>query len=90
MLCKTQPGDDGGEPTNFMSKENSTVVQTGGVGICGLAFIGLFVLKLLGKISIGWFWVFSPLLAGPAVIFLILILAALAYLAALVISVWPK
>ena len=51
----------------------------GGIGLCGVIFIVLLILKLLGVISISWWWVFSPLIIGFAIgviclIFLILIL----------------
>ena len=50
----------------------------GGIGLCGLIFIILLILKLFGVISISWWWVFSPLIIGFAIgiiclIFLILI-----------------
>ena len=49
------------------------------IGLCDLIFIILLILKLLGVISISWWWVFSPLIIGFAIgviclIFLILIL----------------
>ena len=51
----------------------------GGIGLCGVIFIILLILKLFGVISISWWWVFSPLIIGFAIgviclIFLILIL----------------
>ena len=51
----------------------------GGIGFFGVVFIILLTLKLLGVISISWWWVFSPLIIGFAIgviclIFLILIL----------------
>ena len=51
----------------------------GGIGLCGVIFIILLTLKLIGVISISWWWVFSPLIIGFAIgviclIFLILIL----------------
>ena len=50
----------------------------GGIGLCGVIFIILLILKLFGVISISWWWVFSPLIIGFAIgviclIFLILI-----------------
>ena len=50
-----------------------------GIGLCNILFIILLTLKLLGVISISWWWVFSPLIIGFAIgviclIFLILIL----------------
>ena len=50
----------------------------GGIGLCGVIFIILLILKLIGVISISWWWVFSPLIIGFVIgviclIFLILI-----------------
>ena len=48
----------------------------GGIGLCGVIFIVLLILKLLGVISISWWWVFSPLIIGFAIglIFLIILI----------------
>ena len=46
-----------------MSSSNSG----GGIGLCGVIFIVLLILKLLGVISISWWWVFSPLIIGFAI-----------------------
>ena len=43
-----------------MSSSNSG----GGISLCGIIFIILLILKLLGVISISWWWVFSPLIIG--------------------------
>ena len=39
----------------------------GGIGLCNVLFIVLLILKLLGVISISWWWVFSPLIVGFAI-----------------------
>ena len=39
----------------------------GGIGLCGVIFIVLLILKLIGVISISWWWVFSPLIIGFAI-----------------------
>ena len=39
----------------------------GGIGLCGVIFIILLILKLIGVISISWWWVFSPLIIGFAI-----------------------
>ena len=39
----------------------------GGIGLCNVLFIILLTLKLLGVISISWWWVFSPLIVGFAI-----------------------
>ena len=59
-----------------MKKENNTTVH--GIGFCGLLTIALIVLKLIGKISWSWIWVFSPLWISTAfwilfIVFLILV-----------------
>lgn len=55
-----------------MSNSNSG----GGIGLCGVIFIVLLILKLFGVISISWWWVFSPIIIGfvIGVIFLILLI----------------
>ena len=61
-----------------MKKENKTTVH--GIGFCGLLTIALIVLKLIGKISWNWIWVFSPLWISTVlfilfIVFLILLKA---------------
>ena len=46
----------------------------GGIGLCGIIFIILLTLKLLGVISISWWWVFSPLIIGFVIGILMVIL----------------
>ena len=48
----------------------------GGIGLCGIIFIILLTLKLLGVISISWWWVFSPIIIGFVIglIFLIILI----------------
>ena len=48
----------------------------GGIGLCGVIFIVLLILKLFGLISISWWWVFSPLIIGFVIglIFLIILI----------------
>jgi hypothetical protein len=74
-----------------MSKKNKQdKVKTGFVSvICGVTFIVLLALKLLGLIVIPWFWVFAPLIIWAIVtISIVLILVVpiyvMAVLAALV------
>ena len=38
-----------------------------GIGLCNILFIILLTLKLIGVISISWWWVFSPLIVGFAI-----------------------
>ena len=75
-----------------MSK-TSVTVRGGGIGLCGVFFIVLFVLKILGHLDWSWWWVTAPLwgplglvcalcivvLAGAAIV-------GVAYLALLAIS----
>ena len=53
-----------------MSSSNSG----GGIGLCGVIFIILLILKLFGVISISWWWVFSPLIIGFVIGILMVIL----------------
>ena len=46
---------------------SSTRNSGGGIGLCGVIFIILLILKLIGVISISWWWVFSPLIIGFAI-----------------------
>ena len=46
----------------------------GGISLCGVIFIILLILKLIGVISISWWWVFSPLLIGFVIGILMVIL----------------
>ena len=47
-----------------MSKESN--VSSGGLGLCGALFLVLLTLKLLGKLTISWWWVTAPLWGGTA------------------------
>lgn len=49
----------------------------GDIGLCGIIFIILLTLKLLGVISISWWWVFSPLIIGFAIGIICLIILIL-------------
>ena len=53
-----------------MSSSNSG----GGISLCGVIFIILLILKLIGVISISWWWVFSPLIIGFVIGILMVIL----------------
>lgn len=50
----------------------------GGIGLCGVIFIVLLILKLFGVISISWWWVFSPLIIGFVIGIFFLIILVLA------------
>ena len=64
--------------TMKMKNENKTTVN--GIGFSGLLTIALIVLKLIGKISWSWIWVFSPIWISTLffilfIVFLILVKA---------------
>jgi hypothetical protein len=44
-----------------MMEEKKITVQNNHIGFFGLLTIVLLLLKVFGKISIGWIWVFAPL-----------------------------
>ena len=48
-----------------------------GISLCGVLFIILLTLKLIGVISISWWWVFSPLIIGFAIGIICLIILIL-------------
>ena len=48
-----------------------------GIGLCNVLFIILLTLKLIGVISISWWWVFSPLIVGFTVGIICLIILIL-------------
>ena len=60
-----------------MSKE--VQINFKGIGFFGLLTIALIVLKLIGEITISWWWVFAPVWIPLAfVIFLIFIFGMIA------------
>jgi hypothetical protein len=52
-------------------------MKTGGISLLGAVFLVLFVLKLVGKISISWWLVTAPLW-GPMALFVALMLMVIA------------
>lgn len=48
-----------------MSEKSSS--SSSGIGLFGALFLVLLTLKLLGKISLSWFWVTAPLWGGLAI-----------------------
>lgn len=58
---------------------DSAKAQTtyGGIGLGGLTFLALLVLKLGGWANITWFWVFFPLWFGFAVVIGIILIIAI-------------
>lgn len=51
-----------------MSNSDGKVNVSGGIGLGGLVFCVLLVLKLTGLVQLSWFWVFFPLWIVPAVL----------------------
>lgn len=49
------------------------------LGLCSVLFIVLLVLKLCAVITIGWLWVFMPLIVMAAFWFAIIILFVLVF-----------
>lgn len=60
-----------------LKMSNSSSSASGGIGFFGLLTIVLLILKVLGKISISWFWVFSPIIFSfvLTILFLIVVFA---------------
>jgi hypothetical protein len=56
------------------------------IGLPGLLFLIFLVLKLTGNIMWGWFWVFLPLLAIPALIAMGLVVAGLVGITRIVLT----
>lgn len=75
--------------------DGSTKVQVGGsgIGLGGLVFLVLLVLKLTGTAAISWFWVFFPLWIVPAVVIGLLLagglIAGLIFAGAKLLSFMP-
>lgn len=55
-----------------MSTDNDTV-KSGGIGLTGLFFITLFVLKVLDKIEMSWFLVITSFIWFPILMILAVI-----------------
>ena len=43
---------------------SASASASGGVGLLGLTFVALLVLKLAGLADLSWWWVFTPLFIG--------------------------
>lgn len=53
-----------------MSAKATASASVSSIGVGGLAFVAMLVLKLAGITpQLTWFWVFFPLWIGPVVIF---------------------
>jgi len=65
-----------------MSKDSNS----SGIGFCGLLTIVLITLKLLGKITLSWWWVLSPLWISAAIVLAFIALFLLISLIAAVLE----
>lgn len=59
-----------------MSDNKIKIAEESIVGLLGLTFLALLVLKLTKLATISWLWVLFPLWIGPAAVIGILIVAA--------------
>lgn len=69
-----------------MAKE--TVAVSGGIGVGGLAFIVLLVLKLMDQIALGWGWVLTSFLWVPLIMLLVCVAIAMAILFVIACMSW--
>ena len=60
---------------------NHVTTTHSGIGFCGLLTIVLIVLKLLGKITVSWWWVFAPTIVsvGITLILVALLIGAVVF-----------
>lgn len=76
--------------------DNRTVVAgSGGIGVGGLTFVVLMVLKLIGETSMSWFLVLTSIFWAPLIFFLgfllvVLIFTGVIFLVAFVASIFQK
>lgn len=75
-----------------MSIVKTEYFVNGGVGLGGAAFLVLMVLKVLGLIDMGWFWVLSSILWVPVATFCaVMLLMAMGFIAFMLIAyAWGK
>lgn len=66
------------------SSSSSSSSSSTGIGVLGLTFVVLLVFKLAGMAgaswglaSLSWFWVFSPLILGFGIFFVVLAVIAI-------------
>lgn len=52
--------------------EKTIVATSGGVGLGGLIFTILLVLKLTGNLAMSWFWVLTSIVWAPVLAFITL------------------
>lgn len=57
--------------------KNQTVVVSNGVGLMGLLFITLFVMKIIGYVNYSWWIVTAPLWGPPVLIFSLLFIVGI-------------
>lgn len=61
--------------TNKNGGATATASASGGIGLFGLTFVVLLVLKLTGLAQISWWWVFAPVIAGFSLSLVVLFIA---------------
>ena len=49
---------------------SSSTATASGIGLGGLGFIVLMILKLMGVIELGWFWVLTSVFWLPLLVFI--------------------
>lgn len=65
---------------------DKNIVVGGGIGLGGMLFILLLVLKLTGTIQTSWLWVVASLFIGPAISIGMFLLVGLFILVALSVA----
>jgi hypothetical protein len=66
--------------------QSTSTSTSGGIGFFGLLTIVLIVLKLLGKISISWWWIWSPLLVPTAFALIVMAVVAVFFVIAAILE----
>jgi len=66
----------------------SATATASGIGVGGLGFLILFVLKLMGQITLGWFWVLTSFLWIPLLMTLVVLAAIFVVLAIVAAFAW--
>lgn len=67
-------------PERHLMSSSTSTSTSGGVGFGGLLALVFIVLKLTGVIAWSWVWVLAPVWIPLALVFVVLIVAGLAYL----------
>lgn len=51
-----------------LKQTDTKVVSSGGIGMGGIIFVVLLVLKITGNIAMGWFWVITSFIWAPLLV----------------------